>query len=77
MAMCAIHHRAFDAHVLTVLPNYRIEIHPKVLVEYDGPTPQHALQDLHGEPIQLPSRRGERPSRALLEECYERFRAAV
>ena len=77
MAMCAIHHRAFDAHVLTVTPDYRIEISPKVLAEHDGPTLQYALQSLHGEAISLPQHRAEHPDRELLEERYDRFRAAV
>ena len=77
LAMCVLHHRAFDADVLTVLPSYRIEVNGKVLAEQDGPTLQYALQSLHGEPIQLPKHRIEHPDRELLEERYERFRAAV
>jgi putative restriction endonuclease len=76
VAMCAIHHRAFDAHVLGLRPDYVVEIRADVLVEHDGPTLQHALQGLHGEVIALPRRRAERPSLELLEERYERFRAA-
>lgn len=76
VAMCAIHHRAFDAHVLGVRPDYVVEIRPDVLAEHDGPTLQHALQGLHGEVIGLPRHRAERPSRDLLEERYSRFRAA-
>jgi putative restriction endonuclease len=76
VAMCAIHHRAFDAHVLGVRPDYRVQIRPDVLQEIDGPTLQHALQGLHGELLFLPKRRAERPSQELLEERYERFRAA-
>jgi putative restriction endonuclease len=76
VAMCAIHHRAFDADVLGVRPDYRVEIRGDVLAEHDGPTLQHALQGLHGELIALPRRRAERPSKDLLEERYERFRAA-
>jgi len=75
MAMCAIHHRAFDAQVLGVRPDYRVEIRPDVLVEHDGPTLQYALQSIHGELILLPRHRAERPSTDLLEERYERFRA--
>jgi putative restriction endonuclease len=76
MAMCAIHHRAFDAHVLGVRPDYVVEIRRDVLLEQDGPTLQHALQGLHGELIMLPKRRVERPSTQLLEERFELFRAA-
>jgi putative restriction endonuclease len=76
MSMCAIHHRAFDAYVLTIRPDYKIEIQPNVLSEEDGPTLRHALQGLHGEPIALPRHKKELPDRDLLEERYERFRAA-
>jgi putative restriction endonuclease len=77
VAMCAIHHRAFDAHVLTVRPDYRIEISPMVLEEHDGPTLQHALQALHEQSISLPRHRADRPDQDLLAERLERFRAAV
>ena len=73
VAMCAIHHRAFDAHVLGVTPKYRVEVRPDVLREHDGPTLQHALQGLHGELITLPRHRPEWPNRELLEERFERF----
>lgn len=76
VAMCAIHHRAFDAFVLGVRPDYKVEIRSDVLQEHDGPTLQHALQGLHGVAILVPPRRAERPDTALLEERYERFRAA-
>lgn len=76
LAMCAIHHRAFDANVLGVRPDYRVQVRRDVLEEHDGPTLRHTLQGLHGETILVPRRRAERPSRDLLEERYERFRAA-
>ena len=76
MAMCAIHHRAFDANVLGVRPDYKIEVRHDVLSEIDGPTLTHALQGVHGQVIILPHRPAERPNRDLLEERYERFRAA-
>ena len=76
IAMCAIHHRAFDANILGVNPKYGIEIRHDVLEEIDGPTLQHALQGLHGEVLTLPKRKVERPRGDLLEERYEEFRAA-
>jgi putative restriction endonuclease len=76
IAMCAIHHRAFDAQVLGLRPDHRIEIRTDVLQEHDGPTLQHALQELHGKSFTLPRHRAERPRPDLLEERYERFRAA-
>jgi putative restriction endonuclease len=76
VAMCAIHHRAFDAFVLGVRPDYKIEIRRDVLVEHDGPTLQHALQGLHGVALSIPARKTERPDRELLEERFEQFLAA-
>jgi putative restriction endonuclease len=76
IAMCAIHHRAFDANILGVTPRYAIEIRRDVLHEHDGPTLQHALQGLHGGRLTLPRRRKEQPRPDLLEERYEEFRAA-
>ena len=76
LAMCAIHHRAFDAQVLGIRPDYQVEIRADVLAEHDGPTLKHALQGLHGGVIVLPKRRAERPNKDLLEEGFERFRAA-
>jgi putative restriction endonuclease len=76
LAMCAIHHRAFDAQFLGVRPDFKIEIKHDLLIEKDGPTLQYALQGLHGSGIGLPSKPSERPNRELLEERHERFLAA-
>lgn len=76
IAMCGIHHKAFDANILGITPAFGIEIRPDVLEEHDGPTLKHALQGLHGETLTLPKRRAERPQADLLEERYEEFRAA-
>ncbi len=76
IAMCAIHHRAFDALVVGVTPNYVIEVRRDVLDERDGPTLQHALQGIHGAPLVLPPRPKQRPDVLLLEERYDRFREA-
>ncbi|MEO8293708.1 MAG: HNH endonuclease [Actinomycetota bacterium] len=76
IAMCSLHHSAFDASVLGIRPDYRIQIRADVLQEQDGPTLKHALQGLHGEVITLPTQKIARPDPLLLEERFERFRAA-
>lgn len=76
IAMCAIHHRAFDSHFLAVRPDYVIELRKDVLEEQDGPTLRHALQGLHRQPIVLPRQRAARPDREALEARYDLFRAA-
>ncbi len=73
LAMCAIHHRAFDAQVLGIRPDYIVEVRRDVREERDGPTLRHALQGLHRAQLILPRQRAAWPDRELLEERFERF----
>jgi putative restriction endonuclease len=76
VSMCAIHHRAFDNHVLGITPAYEIRVRPDVLSEEDGPTLRHALQEVHKTKLILPRTVRARPDATLLEERYELFLAA-
>lgn len=76
VAMCAIHHRAFDAQVLGIRPDYIVEIRSDVLEESDGPTLRHAFQGLHLESLVVPRRQAAQPDRELLEERFDSFRRA-
>lgn len=77
MAMCKIHHAAFDANILGVRPDLVVEIRTDILAEVDGPMLKHGLQDRHRQPLMsVPSKRAERPSPSLLEAAYARFREA-
>jgi putative restriction endonuclease len=77
IALCALHHAAFDAHLIAVRPDYQIEIRRDVLEESDGPMLIHGLQGFHGQRIRLPAREGLRPRPSLLEARYELFRRAA
>jgi putative restriction endonuclease len=76
VAMCAIHHRAFDNHVVGIRPDFVIQVRPDVLSESDGPTLKHALQGIHGTKIVLPRNTAARPNIQLLEDRFKRFRLA-
>lgn len=76
VAMCALHHRAFDNNVIGIRPDYVVETNRSVLLERDGPTLRHGLQGVHEQALILPRQRDAQPDRHLLEERYERFRAA-
>lgn len=77
IALCSLHHGAFDAHILTVTPDYTIEVRGDVLAETDGPMLVHGLQGFHDQPIHLPSRRWAWPKREFLEERYALFRRSA
>jgi putative restriction endonuclease len=77
IALCKLHHGAFDAHLIAVRPDYRIEVRRDVLEESDGPMLIHGLQGFHDQPIRLPAREAQRPSPSLLEARYALFRRAA
>lgn len=74
LALCKIHHAAYDQNILGVRPDLVIQVRTDILEEVDGPMLRHGLQDMHGVRLALPSRRGDRPDQQALEERYETFR---
>lgn len=77
LAMCKIHHAAFDSNILGIRPDLVVEIRHDLLNEVDGPMLQHGLQARHGKRLMvLPAARRERPDVERLELRYEEFREA-
>lgn len=76
LALCRLHHTAFDRFFIGVRSDYIIQIRPDLLAEEDGPTLKHAIQALHGMKISLPRRPADLPSVELLADRYERFLTA-
>ena len=73
IALCRLHHAAFDRFFLAVRPDGIIVVRPDVLEESDGPTLQHAIQGLHGQSILIPRKLEEQPAIEFLAKRYERF----
>jgi putative restriction endonuclease len=76
LALCNIHHAAYDVDIVGIDPDHLIHVRRDVLEEIDGPMLRHGLQELHGERIHVPRRVANRPNRDYLAERFERFRAA-
>jgi putative restriction endonuclease len=76
LALCKLHHAAFDGFFFAVRPDYTIEVRPSVLNETDGPMLIVGLQKIHGQRIDLPSRPAQHPDRDRLARRYEEFRQA-
>ncbi len=74
LALCRLHHAAYDSFLLTINPDYVVEVRKDVLDEIDGPMLQHGLKEMHNVRILLPHAQGQRPRRELLEMRYEQFR---
>ena len=73
MAMCKIHHAAYDQDFLGVSPDYVVYINERLLADRDGPMLQFGLQAMNGKALELPSRRDDRPDRDYLAERFARF----
>ena len=76
LALCTLHHKAFDRHILGVRPDLVVEVRRDILEETDGPMLLHGLQEMAGERIGVPRSERQRPRREFLEERYEIFRKA-
>ncbi len=75
IALCKLHHSAFDAHIMGVRPDYVIEIREDVLQEVDGPMLIHGLQGWNGRRLRVPRNITMRPDPDRLAERYDLFRA--
>ncbi len=77
LALCKLHHAAFDRHIVGIRPDLHIVVRDDVLAEVDGPMLLHGLQGFHGQLLgALPARATERPSADFLERRWDRFTAA-
>jgi putative restriction endonuclease len=76
LALCKLHHAAFDGHILGVRPDLVVEIREDILREKDGPMLQHGLQGFQGGRIDVPGSPNLKPATEFLEERYALFRKA-
>jgi len=77
MAMCKIHHAAFDGKILGIRPDLSLHIRQDILEEVDGPMLRHGLQDMHGRTLmKVPAARSARPDVDRLELRYAEFLSA-
>jgi putative restriction endonuclease len=75
LALCSIHHRAYDQDLIGVAPDHRVHVAARLRDEEDGPM-LDLLKRAHGGLIQVPRSPGQRPDPALLRERFDRFAAA-
>jgi putative restriction endonuclease len=73
VALCKLHHAAFDRLFFAVRPDYVIEVKPLILAEHDGPMLVVGLQQIHGKMLLLPRRPADRPDPRRLEQRYADF----
>lgn len=73
LAMCKIHHAAYDRSLLGITADFEVRIDRDLLGEVDGPMLRHGLQDMHGRRIRLPQNLRARPDRDRLATRFALF----
>jgi putative restriction endonuclease len=76
LALCKIHHAAYDMNIVGIRPDLVVEVQPRVLAEVDGPMLRHGLQEMSGVEIIVPRARDAQPDKDRLDARYQEFRAA-
>jgi putative restriction endonuclease len=73
IALCKLHHSAFDSFILGLSPDYIVHVRRDVLEEHDGPILQHGLKDLNGAKLLLPHEIQNWPNKDALSQRFEQF----
>ena len=76
IALCKIHHAAYDQYFLGISPDYEVHINRELLAERDGPMLRYGIQEMNGRKIAMPSRVNEMPNVAALAFRFELFAKA-
>jgi putative restriction endonuclease len=77
LALCKLHHAAFDSFIIGITPDFTVEVRKDVLEEKDGPMLQHGLKGLHSSILFLPNHKKDYPNKDFLDIRYQRFKKAV
>jgi putative restriction endonuclease len=76
LALCKIHHSAYDANILGISPDLLIRVREDILHEIDGPMLEHGLKGMADRQIVIPRHARLRPNPEYLDERFRKFLAA-
>lgn len=77
LALCKLHHAAFDRNIRGVRPDLIVEVRLDILREVDGPMLKYGLQEMQGSRIVVPHAERLRPKREFLKERFAVFQRAA
>jgi len=73
LALCKIHHAAFDQNILGIDPDYKIRVRHDILQESDGPMLKYGIQLLEKNSLILPKDKKNYPDPERLSTRFEEF----
>jgi putative restriction endonuclease len=74
LALCRLHHAAFDRYIIGIRADLVIEVRRDVLEEHDGPMLRFGLQEIDGQRLLIPNAARQRPREEFLDERYALFK---
>jgi putative restriction endonuclease len=77
LALCKIHHAAYDKKIIGISPDFKVRVSDSVLREVDGPMLKHGIQEMNGVSLHLPKAKKEMPNPEFLEIQYKKFLETV
>jgi putative restriction endonuclease len=76
LALCKIHHAAYDENILGISPDYVVHINESVLAEFDGPMLRYGLQEMDRRALWVPPRLAQKPDKDRLAQRFDVFKSA-
>lgn len=73
VALCKIHHVAYDRNMIGLSPDYRVRVSPELLRAKDGPMLKYGLQGMHDRTLTVPEAAAAQPNRDFLAERFKDF----
>lgn len=73
IALCKIHHAAYDRNFLGISPDYVVRVDAELLAEVDGPMLRHGIQEMDGSRLLLPMHSKDWPSKEALDQRFAVF----
>lgn len=73
LALCKIHHAAFDNNFIGINPDYIIKIRADLLTETNGPMLRYGIQSLNNSRLILPVDKKNWPDKTRLEVRFSEF----
>jgi putative restriction endonuclease len=75
LALCAIHHLAYDRNLMGIDPDGVVHIGRRLRLEHDGPMLRTGLQGFHQAQITKPRARRDHPDPERLDLRFAEFKA--
>ena len=72
ISLSRLHHRAYDADLIGIDPDFRIHLNADLLSTQDGPLLE-SMKQLEGQRISIPRQAKDKPSQEALKLRYQRF----